>query len=231
MNKKPESNFMKAMNDLLNFDEDNSSKADGTEQGEKLPEKEFEKILEAAQERVFASQPTDSLNRAPQSAGRPLQEPLQRESEESPIMPAMPPQELPRSEAVITEDVIIDGNITAKANLRISGRIHGNVISEGSIVLFGSIEGDVAAKDLKMQTGSITGNIAVKEDVTVDAGANVKGDVSAARGVFNGHLEGNLMISEGLELREASMVVGNISANTVSMYNGSKVKGMIDIGG
>ena len=44
-------------------------------------------------------------------------------------------------------------------------------------------------------------------------------------------MQGEINIYENLELRETSSVFGNIKARGIAIHNGSKVKGMLDIGG
>ena len=150
-------------------------------------------------------------------------------SDISPSHPAVP--EKPVYEAVITPDVIINGNIIAGSNLKILGKVFGNVDCEGTIVLSGSIEGDVSAEKLRFMTGGIQGNVSVKRDITAEKGTRVKGDVNAQSAVLSGDMQGELIVRENLELRESSSVFGNIKARGIAIYNGSRIKGMLDIGG
>lgn len=63
--------------------------------------------------------------------------------------------ELPvaREEAVIPSDMVINGNITTKSNMRILGSVVGDVNCDGNIWLMGSIEGKVNAGNLTIQRG------------------------------------------------------------------------------
>lgn len=139
--------------------------------------------------------------------------------------------ERPTWETVITQDVIIEGNIISHSNLRILGKVEGNVNCEGTVVLTGNVNGDLSANSLKFQTGSIHGNITVNEDMLVEKQTMVIGDVRAGNAVFGGKAEGSFLVRENLELRETASVVGNIKATGIVMYNGSRVRGMLDIGG
>ena len=139
--------------------------------------------------------------------------------------------EKPVYETLITPDVIINGNIIAGSNLKILGQIYGNVECGGTILLSGNIEGDVSANRLRFMTGAIQGNVAVREDVAAEKGTKVKGDVNAKSAVFSGNIQGELVVRENLELRETSSVLGNIKANGIAIFNGARIRGMLDIGG
>ena len=143
--------------------------------------------------------------------------------------PHMPDR--PNWETVITQDVIIEGNIISGSNLKILGKVQGNVSCEGTVVLTGSVHGDLSANSLKFQSGSIYGNITIQEDMQVEKQTTVKGDITAGNAVFGGYAEGSFVIRDNLELRETAAVIGNIKADGIVMYNGSKVRGMLDIGG
>lgn len=224
---KKENNFKKALNELLNLDGNESEEAN-----------------EAQDETETASKQTDTedIQSSEPHEQAPLEEPTPKESssaseppvlyEGSPDIPASySAVEKPVYEAVITPDVIINGNIIAGSNLKILGKVFGNVECEGTIVLSGRIEGDVSANKLRFMAGGIQGNVSVREDIAAEKGTQVKGDVSARSAVFSGNMQGELLVHENLELRETSSVLGNIKARGIAIHNGSKVKGMLDIGG
>lgn len=212
--KKSDSNFRKAMNELLNFD----AGSDRTAQA---------RSAQAAQTRGV---------QAGQGQEEPQEEPVMRQQEEevasiAPPRPVMPAFERPMGETVITSDVVIDGNIVSGSNLKIMGRVQGNVSCEGTLVLAGNVDGDIQAGSMKFQGGSINGNVVVRGDMTADKDTSVAGDIVAGSVVFSGSAEGNFSVQNNLELRETASVLGNIRANSIAMYTGSRVRGMLDIGG
>ena len=123
------------------------------------------------------------------------------------------------------------GNIIAGSNLKILGRIFGNVDCKGAIILSGNIEGDVSARNLQFMAGGIQGNVSIGEDITTDKGTQVRGDVSAQTAVLSGDMQGELLVRGDLELRSTSTVLGNIKARAISINSGSRIKGMLDVGG
>ena len=60
----------------------------------------------------------------------------------------------------IGRNVLIDGDITGKTDLRIAGKVHGSVIIDGELILekLGIIEGDVKC-GAAILAGVIKGNV------------------------------------------------------------------------
>uniref|UniRef100_UPI003FF047A6 bactofilin family protein n=1 Tax=Eisenbergiella tayi TaxID=1432052 RepID=UPI003FF047A6 len=225
MVKKNEGNLKKAMNELLGIDgaeKRSEVQAGGAEEREEEAEPEREPdspVSEEPEQRVQVP----SAAGVDMASGRGTQ--VRAESF------AMPVMDTPKMESVITSDVIIEGNVRSGSNLKILGEIVGDVACEGQITLTGNITGDVRASSLRFNSGNIQGNVTVVNDVTVEKQSHIKGDITAGSLIFNGSAEGNLMISQNMELRESSVVIGNVSADCVSMYNGARLKGLLDVGG
>ena len=247
--KKNESNFKKALNELL------GSGSEETSETQREPETDYRQTEESQEDQISeehnmeeehtpeaydteepaAAEPVPeepvSDSQLPEETASAAEPPVlsERNSDISAPCPAVP--EKPVYEAVITPDVIINGNIIAGSNLKILGKVFGNVDCEGTIVLSGSIEGDVSAEKLRFLTVGIQGNVSVKRDITAEKGTRVKGDVNAQSAVLSGDMQSELIVRENLELRETSSVFGNIKAWGIAIYNGSRIKGMLDIGG
>lgn len=145
----------------------------------------------------------------------------------------MPRQEveLPaaREEAVIPSDMVINGNITTKSNMRILGSVVGDVNCDGSIWLMGSIEGKVNAGNLTIQRGGLTGDAKVRENVVIEQDAVLKGNLTAQNVSSNAHSEGKIFAEKTVELRENAYVHGDITAGALSVSTGAKIKGLVDV--
>lgn len=234
---KKNNNFKKALNELLNSDKNDSEKAlenqegaeaasgqtdkekaqGGNSPGNQLPE---ESVREESVREESAGESTSSVSEPPVPYNGEPDVPKPYSRVEKTVY-----------EAVITPDVIINGDIIAGSNLKILGKVFGNVECEGSIVLSGNIEGDVSASKLRFMAGGIQGNVSVKEAITAEKDTCIKGDVNAGSAVLSGNVRGELNIQDTLELRETSSVIGNIKALCIAILNGSRIKGMMDVGG
>lgn len=224
--KKKENNFKRALSELLNVDGDRSSEAsENSSETEPVSDQTDENLAATESQKTGFSE--TSASEEDFSASEP---PILYEKNSN-ISDSCSVIEKPVYETLITPDVIINGNIIAGSNLKILGKIYGNVECGGTIMLSGNIEGDVSANRLRFMAGGIQGNITVKEDISAEKNTQVRGDVNARNAVFNGNVQGELIVHGNLELRETSTVIGNIKANGVAVFNGSKIRGMLDVGG
>lgn len=224
---KKDNNLKKALNELLNLD-----RTDADQVSENQGEAE-----------AVSGQTDEEKAQMDKPDGNPFQEEPAGESSSSVSEPPAPypgepdvPKpysgvEKPVYEAVITPDVIINGDIISGSNLKVLGKVYGNVQCEGSIVLSGSIEGDVSANRLRFMAGGIQGNVSVRENITAERGTRIKGDVNAGSAMLSGNVQGELNVHDNLELRETSSVIGNVKALGIAIFNGARIKGMLDVGG
>jgi len=136
-----------------------------------------------------------------------------------------------RDEAIIPADMVINGNITTSSNMRIMGNIVGNVECEGNICLMGNIQGNVSAGNLTVQHGGLDGDVSVQENITIEDGSVLVGNLAAQNIYSNAKTEGRIQASGAVELRERAFVQGDITAGSLSVNAGAKIKGMVEISG
>jgi cytoskeletal protein CcmA (bactofilin family) len=93
-----------------------------------------------------------------------------------------------------------------------------------------TVKGEISGKeDLEIQ-GSLDGTITMKAHrVTVGDKGRIKADVRARSIHVAGEVEGNLFGDEEVVLRESGRLLGNITAPRVTLEDGSKFKGSIDM--
>ena len=95
-----------------------------------------------------------------------------------------------------------------------------------TIIVKGDLSGD---EDLVIE-GRVEGEISLHgHDLTVGPSGKVKADIHGQRIRIDGTVKGNLFGSEEVLIRESGQVQGNITAPRVSLENGSKFKGSIDM--
>ena len=93
-----------------------------------------------------------------------------------------------------------------------------------------TIKGEIIGKeDLEIQ-GTLEGTIKMKKHrVTVGEKGRIKADVHAKSIHVAGDVEGNLFGDDEVVLRESGKLLGNITAARVTLEDGSKFKGSIDM--
>ena len=93
-----------------------------------------------------------------------------------------------------------------------------------------SIKGDLTGGEDLIIQGQVEGRIDLKQNnVTVGKSGRIKADINGRMITIEGEVEGNLFGEEQILLRQSGTVRGNIVAPRVSLEDGSKFKGSIDM--
>lgn len=93
-------------------------------------------------------------------------------------------------------------------------RIQGDLTGEEDLVIEGRVEGKI---DLKQQS------------VTIGESGRVQADVFGRTITVEGEVRGNLVADEQITVRRTGHVQGNLTAPRVSLEDGAKFKGSIDM--
>lgn len=97
-----------------------------------------------------------------------------------------------------------------------------------SLVVKGDLSGD---EDLIIQ-GQVEGKVFLKKNsVTVGKNGRVKADIYAKSVYVEGSVQGNLNGEEKIVIRQSGNVRGNASAPRVTLEDGARFKGSIDMDG
>jgi len=92
------------------------------------------------------------------------------------------------------------------------------------------IEGDVSGEEDLLVQGQVDGKIDLpKNNVTIGSPGRVKADIHGRSISVEGKVQGNLFADEQVVVRESGEVRGNITAPRVSLEDGAKFKGSIDM--
>lgn len=104
--------------------------------------------------------------------------------------------------------------------------------AEGSTVIGRSvtIRGDLSGKEDLHMDGDIEGTITFLENtVTVGPNARVVADIHARDVIVLGVVNGNLLASGRVELRQSASVQGNITASRLSIEDNAILKGRVEL--
>jgi cytoskeletal protein CcmA (bactofilin family) len=86
----------------------------------------------------------------------------------------------------------------------------------------------IADEDLGIQ-GQVEGSILHTRSLTIGAQGRVQGDVKARRINVEGTVYGDLYALEGVTLRQGALVTGNVYANKISIAEGARLNGRVDM--
>lgn len=95
-----------------------------------------------------------------------------------------------------------------------------NLICEGTL-----IKGDIqASRDIRID-GCLKGKMQVVGKIVVGNTGKIEGDVNCKTIDVSGRVEGNLIVSEMVNLKSTAVIVGNIITDKISVEPGAKFTG------
>ncbi len=92
------------------------------------------------------------------------------------------------------------------------------------------IKGTLSGKEDLIIQGRVEGKIDLKKNnITVGRNGRIKADVYGRSITIEGEVQGNLFGNERIELRQSGVVRGDMRAPAISLEDGAKFKGNIDM--
>jgi cytoskeletal protein CcmA (bactofilin family) len=106
-----------------------------------------------------------------------------------------------------------------------SGAIQHNSLVKGTVV-----KGDVKSeKDIRVE-GTIEGNLTCDARLVIGPNGFIKGVVTCRDAVIEGKIEGDIYVTDLLNLRKSAQLVGQISTNKLIIEPGATFKGTSKMG-
>lgn len=90
-------------------------------------------------------------------------------------------------------------------------------------------KGELSAEEDLMLKGRVEGSITHTASLRIGEEGSVKGNIKAKYITVDGSVEGDLYGSGSVTVRETAKVTGNIYSPTVSLIEGARFRGMIDM--
>jgi cytoskeletal protein CcmA (bactofilin family) len=93
-----------------------------------------------------------------------------------------------------------------------------------------TIEGKIEGSGDVRIAGRFKGDVNVQGNVSIEQGAHVNGQVSAATVIVSGQVEGNIIATSRVELLETGVINGDVKCAALTVAAGSKMRGQADFG-
>ena len=91
-------------------------------------------------------------------------------------------------------------------------------------------KGEISGEEDLLIEGKVEGTIELKDNhLTIGKQGTVKADVIAKSITVEGTVEGDIIASERIAIKSSSNVSGNVSADRVTLDDGAKFRGSIDM--
>lgn len=129
----------------------------------------------------------------------------------------------------ITKSTIIKGTIKTDSDLKIAGKIEGNVEGRNIAIIGGKILGDINCTSTEIEDAHVEGNIAAAETVDIGKDNTIVGNIAAGRGKIAGKVRGHVTIEQDLEIEENAVILGDITADLLSIKKGAALQGNMHV--
>lgn len=129
----------------------------------------------------------------------------------------------------VSADTLLTGEINSNGHIEIYGNLNGNVKAKGNIRIYGQITGDISGNSIELVSCKVRGNINAAATVQINHESVVAGNVSAADMVLDGKLKGDVTLLHTILFMENAVLFGNVYAGMISINEGAKLYGEIQI--
>ena len=127
--------------------------------------------------------------------------------------------------AIITPGLSIKGDITSAGSIELLGKVEGNVTCRGKLVVSGTIKGNSASADFFSDRAEITGDITCSGPAKVGSGSVIRGNLVATFAVIAGAIKGDIDVQGPVIVDTTAIVMGNIKSKLVQINNGAVIEG------
>jgi len=128
--------------------------------------------------------------------------------------------------AVITQGMVITGDIISEGSMDVIGTIIGNIEILGKLNITGSIQGNSKASEIFADNAKITGEVVSEGSVKIGQSSVIIGNISATSAVIAGAVKGDIDVKGPVILDTSAIVMGNIKSKSVQINNGAVIEGM-----
>ncbi len=129
---------------------------------------------------------------------------------------------------LIAAETVIIGSINSVSEIIIAGNVEGKITCNDNVTISGKVNGDITALNVTIENAEVIGAIEVVNDFKL-IGGSTKGDVIAKNISVDGTIEGNLMAENKCEVCSKAVVMGDITAASVSIVDNSVINGRLSI--
>lgn len=128
--------------------------------------------------------------------------------------------------SVLTESMIINGNMATEGSLEVRGSIVGNVEALGKLNITGVIQGNSQAAEIYAEGAKITGDLKSEGSIKVGQSTVIIGSIYATSAVIAGAIKGDIDVRGPVILDTSAIVMGDIKSKSVQINNGAVIEGM-----
>ncbi len=155
-----------------------------------------------------------------------MEELLNEVKTDSPMTSATSKEDILDETALITEGMVVTGDVTSKGSLDVIGEINGNISVSGKLNVTGTINGNSVAGEVYADAARINGEILSTGTIKVGTNSVIIGNITATCAVIAGAVKGDIDVQGPVILDASAIVMGNIKSKSVQINNGAVIEGL-----
>lgn len=128
--------------------------------------------------------------------------------------------------AIITNGMVIKGDVSSKGSMEVIGSIEGNIDILGKLNITGAVKGNSKAAEVFADAAKIVGEVSANGTVKIGASSVIIGNIQASSAVIAGAVKGDIDVQGPVVLDTSAIVMGNIKSKSVQINNGAVIEGM-----
>lgn len=178
------------------------------------------------------SQMLDKVDEIPVPQPEPQEEeeiyvaPVAAEQKQEPMLSASSNKRPSDEVSVLTDSMIVNGNIATEGALDIRGSVVGNVEALGKLNITGAIQGNSQAAEIYAEGAKITGELRSNGSIKVGQSSVIIGNIFATSAVVAGAVKGDIDVKGPVILDSSAIVMGDIKSKSVQINNGAVIEGL-----
>lgn len=129
---------------------------------------------------------------------------------------------------IISRNTRISGDISSFANINVEGSVQGDIRLTKNISVSGKVVGNIECNNAVMAGAQMQGCITSKGQVQMDHDSVLLGNIDTQYLDLNGRIKGNVEVGGKAEFKNDAVIVGDITASTISVIDGAVIKGYVN---
>ena len=152
--------------------------------------------------------------------------PVAAEQKQEPMFSASTNKRVNDEVSVLTDSMIVNGNLATEGALDIQGCVVGNVEALGKLNITGAIQGNSQAAEIYAEGAKITGELRSNGSIKVGQSSVIIGNIFATSAVIAGAVKGDIDVRGPVVLDSSAIVMGDIKSKSVQINNGAVIEGL-----
>ena len=130
---------------------------------------------------------------------------------------------------ILAPGSVFEGTLHAKGDVDLACEFKGDIFAEGDVTLHISLDGNVQGKCVELCSCAINGDIKATSVVRIQEGSSIQGNIATQDLVCSGQVQGDVVASGHVTLARNAKMLGNVTASTISIEQGSIVDGNLKV--